>query len=232
MKRLVLLGEGDGDLPALVILAKKVLRPLSPWNDLFLDEHPLRLGDLPGLWHQDDRGERNRGKWLARLKQAALRPRIGGMLVVLDGDAKRSILKQEFCAMQHARDLIRSARSAGAGTTFSLAIVFARQEFESWLIAGVESLAGKPLKAGLEGILAGTKPPASDLEISPRDAKKWLSDRCAAKYKPVRDQAHLTELVDLELIRQRKLRSFARLECAVAQLVAAIRSNQPIATPT
>ena len=37
------------------------------------------------------------------------------------------------------------------------------------------------------------------------DAKRWLNDRRTAKhrYDPVKDQARLTELVDLHVVRQR-----------------------------
>lgn len=232
MKRLVLLGEGEGDLQSLVILTKKVLQTMKPWESLFLDANPLRLGDLPGLLNENTRGEHDRGKWLSRLRQAALRPRIGGMLVVLDGDAKRRTLKAEFCAAKHARQLVVSARSIGAGSKFSLAVVFARQEFESWLIASVTSLAGKPFKGGLSGIPANIQPPEGDLEVSPRDAKRWLSEHSETKYKPARDQAQLTNSVDLALIRQRNMRSFLRLEHAIQELVSAFSSDQPIATPS
>ena len=51
-------------------------------------------------------------------------------------------------------------------------------------------------------------------------------------YKPTRDQAALTRLVDLEVIRARKLRSFRRLESAVSSLLEAIRHDRPIVSPS
>jgi len=55
---------------------------------------------------------------------------------------------------------------------------------------------------------SNAKAPEGDLEASPRDAKGWLRAIVDGGYKPTRDQAALTRLVDLEVIRARKLRSF------------------------
>jgi hypothetical protein len=74
--------------------------------------------------------------------------------------------------------------------------------------------------------------PEGDLEAHPRDAKGWLHSVVEGGYKPTRDQAALTMLVDLEVIRARELRSFQRLESAVATLVEAIRCDRPIISPT
>jgi hypothetical protein len=51
-------------------------------------------------------------------------------------------------------------------------------------------------------------------------------------YKPTCDQAFLTRLVDLEVIRARNLRSFRRLESAVSTLLETIRFNKPIVSPS
>jgi hypothetical protein len=233
MKRLVLMGEGDGERESLPVLVKRLFQGSAPqpWDVLFLDTNVITLGDLSSLLNQTKQGNSDRTKWSHRLRHAAKRPNLGGVLVVLDGDAKRRTVGTAFCAQDHARQLISLAKSSGAGTLFSLAIAFACKEYESWLIAGVESLAGKPLREGLEGIAAGTKPPNGNLEEAPRDAKGWLSDRMKVKYKPVRDQSYLTELVDLQLVRDRPMRSFRRLENALSQLANAIRTNQAISTP-
>lgn len=229
MKRLVLMGEGEGERQSLVVLVKKLLVPLAPWDVLHLDPDVITVGDLPGLLSQ--RRGQDKTKWLARLRYAMIRANLGGILVVLDGDAKRRALETAFCARDQAKQLAALARSEGAGALFSLAVVFACKEYESWLIAGVESLAGKPLKEGVEGIARGTKPPGGDLEQAPRDAKQWLSDHMKVKYRPSRDQAHFTDLVNWDLVRKREMRSFRRLEDAIKQLVAGIRSGQPLNSP-
>jgi len=112
--------------------------------------------------------------------------------------------------------------------------VFACQEYESWLIAGVEALAGRPLPPdGRPGVHPGTTAPAGNLELAPRDAKKWLGKHMASGYKPTMDQGPLTKLLveNLGPVRQRALRSFRRLETALQELVNAIRSGNHIVTP-
>jgi hypothetical protein len=129
------------------------------------------------------------------------------------------------------RSLASAAMQVGAGKEFSVAVVFARQEYETWLIAGVSSLAGRGLRDG-RLIRSNAKAPEGDLETSPRDAKGWLDNIIEGGYKPTRDQAALTRLVDLEVIRARKLRSFRRLESAVSSLLEAIRHDRPIVSPS
>ena len=101
---------------------------------------------------------------------------------------------------------------------------------ETWLIAGATSLAGRRSPDG-RLIKANAKTPRGDLEAGPRDAKGWLRGIIEGGYKPARDQAVLTKLVDLEAIRARELRSFRRLESAVSGLLQAIRTDKPITSP-
>jgi hypothetical protein len=98
------------------------------------------------------------------------------------------------------------------------------------LIAGVASLAGKRLPDG-RAIDSDAQAPDGDLEESPRGAKQWLSKVVEGGYKPTSDQATLTQLIDLDIVRGRELRSFRRLESAVAELVLAIRNGEHIASP-
>jgi hypothetical protein len=106
-------------------------------------------------------------------------------------------------------------------------------EYESWIIACTERLAGQPLPDARAGIRIGSTPPTGNLEEAPRDAKKWLGERMEDGYKNTRDQEPLTRLMihHLDAIRTRPMRSFHRLENALAQLVAAIRSGQHIVSP-
>ncbi|HEY2413587.1 MAG TPA: hypothetical protein VGI40_15160 [Pirellulaceae bacterium] len=67
MKRLVLMGEGDGDREALFVLTRRLL-PASAWESLKLDPNVITLGDLPSLLSRNKHGEADRAKWLARLK--------------------------------------------------------------------------------------------------------------------------------------------------------------------
>jgi hypothetical protein len=152
-------------------------------------------------------------------------------LLLLDGDSKTTAPGQPFCAMHAGRRLAEAAREVGAGTMFSAAIVFACMEFESWLIAGAESLVGKPFPDGRTGLPRAVQSLPPNPEVAPRDAKGWLRQNMPNGYKETVDQAELTGLVDLGAIRRKEMRSFRRLEAAVRELVEAIRLGQPIVTP-
>lgn len=224
-KRLVLFVEGEGDVMAAPVLIKRLLTELAAWDCLSLDPDPFRLGAVSNLLGRPE------ANWIKKLHFAAKGGNLGAVLLLQDGDIalKRG---QPFCPCETGRDLSRRACAAGAGSIFSVASVFACQEFESWLIAGIESLAGQKLADGRIEIPANLKPPESDLEQHPRDAKGWLNQHIPAGYKESTDQEHLTRAVDLNAIRRRNLRSFRRLESALLQLVEAVRSGKHIVTPT
>ena len=75
--------------------------------------------------------------------------------------------------------------------------VLAVREYENWLLADASALGQD--KAFRDRI----RPPGNPETIS--DAKRWLSERRTdgRSYRPTIDQARLTELVDLEIVRQR-----------------------------
>jgi hypothetical protein len=75
------------------------------------------------------------------------------------------------------------------------------------------------------------RPPPDDLEDAPRDGKGWLRSNMSKGYSPAKDQKALTEMVDLNAIRARGLRSFQRFENALRDLVDAISSGQHVVTP-
>lgn len=227
LKRLVLFVEGKGDIVSVPALIGKLLYELQVSDPVvFLDSKPLRIGGVTSLFGKKEKN------WADNLQVAARRGNLGGVLLLLDGDVEAWPGKR-FCARDVGRDLSRRARAAGAGSVFSVASVFACQEFESWLIAGIESLAGKKLANGRLEIPANLKAPTGgDLEQHPRDAKGWLNQYLPTGYNPPTDQEPLTRAVDLDAIRQRNLRSFRRLESALRQLVEAIRWGKHIVTPT
>jgi len=224
MKRIVLFAEGHGEDVALVQLVRRLLTEQGVWEhgDIFLDESPFRVGHVGNV--VKDRCS----KWKRWLAASAKRRNLGGVLLVLDGDAKR-IERKDFCAAAVAARLAHEAKAAGAGSKFSVAVVFARQEYESWLIPAVAALAGSRLSDGRQ-IRPGAELPGGNLEEM-RDAKGWIKKVLEGGYRPTCDQAALTELVDLQAIRNCRLRSFLRLEAALAELVSAIREGRHVATP-
>ena len=130
MNRLVLLVEGDGDVQAVPSLVGRLLTQLPDelQGQLFLDNAPMKIGGV----HQIT-GKRQ-GDLARHLGNAAKRPKLGAALLILDGDAER-VEGQPFCAVEVARVISQRARLAGAGTVFSFAVVFLRQEYESLLLA-------------------------------------------------------------------------------------------------
>lgn len=224
MKRIVLFVEGDGEATAIPQLVKRLLAEQQAWDAVILDERTFRVGAINKIVKDDYR------EWKRKLSASLKRRNVGGALLILDGDIKR-VGNAPFCAAAVARSLAEVARSVGGGSTFSVATVFARQEYESWLIAGMESFAGKTFPDGRK-VQTHALLPEGDLEATPRDAKGWLNKAIDGGYKPTRDQATLTQWLDLQIVRKRSMRSFRRLEAAVLELVTAIRTENHVATPS
>lgn len=111
-----------------------------------------------------------------------------------------------------------------------MATVFARQEFESWLMAGFDSFSHQMFPDGRR-FRSDVSVPDSDLDESPKDAKDWLRTAINGGDKPTRDQATLTQWLDIDSVRQRNSRSFRRLESGINELVAAIQADDHVATP-
>lgn len=225
MKRLVLLGEGQGDEAALPVLVRKLLLERDRGQDFFADKDVIR-GASYTKWDK----EANRpdySKWISRVIAASRRANLGGVLAVYDGDAPifPPGSKTPFCAADAAKVLARVAADAGAGKTFSLAVVFACVEYETWVIAGIESLAGKRYTDGRLALPPGLKFPSGDAESH---GKRWLEQH---GYRPARDQGALTDLLDLAVVRAKGLRSFKRLEHALDQLLDAADRGAHILTP-
>ena len=224
-KRLVLLVEGDGDVEAAPVLLARLLHEYQAFDAVFLDPHPFRVGEYSKISRQEF------AKWRRYLRAVAKRKDLGGCLLLLDGDSRAKVEGQPFCAMRAAGCLADEARKEVAGRSFSVAIVFACTEYESWLIAGVQSLGGKQFTDGSNQMPDQIKAPPPHPESAPRDAKGWLGGVMKTGYKPTRDQAELTRLVDLNLIRRQEMRSFRRLESAVQGLVRAVRCGEHAVTP-
>jgi hypothetical protein len=230
MKRLVLLGEGQGEVLGLPILIRRLLKDKDAEHLLFADKEVVRAHNPLALVKWDKQTKRpDFSKWIHYLRIAAARRDVAAVLAVFDGDAQRfpagSI--NAFCASTAAKIMADVARDAGAGKIFSLAIVFACTEYETWLVAGVESFVGKKLPDGQLALPPYGQPPQGDPESH---GKGWL-ERHMPHYRPTRDQAPLTELIDLNVVRAKNLRSFKRLENAVEQLLAAAKCGSHISTP-
>lgn len=214
MSKLVVCVEGEGDVAAAPNLISRLLLdlPADGQGALTLDTNFLEVGDVRGLT-----GTRQH-EWLRYLEVAKRRRPLGAVLLMLDGDVAR-VENQPFCAMAVARTLAERAKEAGAGTLFSVAVVFLYQEFESLLIAS---------HATLPGLAPDVRPP----DLTKRGAKEWLAKNREGGYKESRDQLPLTRAADFGLIRAANLRSFRRLETALLQLALAVQTGPHVATPS
>jgi hypothetical protein len=236
-KRLVLLVEGQGDVEAAPVLVDRLLREYDAaepvFDIIYLDQKPLRVGEFAKIRrNRTQRGVHDFAEW-RRLLQVAMttRKNVGGCILLLDGDSPVQLEEKPFCAARAARILAAEAKKVGAGACFSLAVVFACMEFESWLIAGIESLQDRLFANDRRGVGKLAIPIPRDPETAPRDAKGWFRKVMTMGYEPPRDQAELTHLVDLKAVRERNLRSFRHLESAVKQMVTAIRSGKHVVSP-
>jgi hypothetical protein len=198
----------------------------------------LKRGAKDSLTFQSDH-ERNCEQWDQLNKRADCRKRhsilaarrrgVGGVLAVYDGDARKfpAGSPSAFCPTTAAKTMAMTAVVAGASKNFSLSVVFACAEYETWLIAGMESLKGRKLPDGRLAIPKDIIFPEGHIESH---GKRWLEQNLP-NYRPTRDQADLTMLLDLESVRAKKLRSFQRLEHAIDELLAAVRTGAYISTP-
>lgn len=240
-KRLVCFIEGQGDKTAIPTLARRVLKEISATDVLVVDSDergPYHVQNL-GKLLKTEPGKRlpNWQRWL----QAAAYERqpLGGVLLALDGDESKPMSFWEaycarfgtdrFCARDAARLLALDARGARAGEAFSAAVAFVVKEFETWLLAGVESLRGKHLSDGHTIIpMMATCPDRADFEAR-RDAKRELR-RIIPSYNPADDQGVLAKHVDLETVAA-KCPSFRRFQRAIREIADAVRSGHHVSTP-
>lgn len=232
-KRLVIFVEGKGDVSAVPALTQRVVNELVAHDALIVDHDPFRVVGLATLVKSGCEKWRN---WLEYAGKT--RSNMGAALLVLDGDIDHvspqwanyttQYNSNRFCATRAAAMLGQEARAVRAGDVYSLASVFAMKEFEAWLLAGVESLRGKPLAEGRGIVRIDAAYPDFDPE-SRRDAEGELK-KIIPLYSKKLDQGVLAGGVDLNAVRERS-RSFRRFCSAIGQLAEGVRSGQHVVTP-
>ncbi len=211
MSVIVPIVEGPGDAEAIPVLLRKVLA--------YLNKSHIHVA-TPKNAHGCSNIERPGG--LEKFVEHAFRTKeCGGVLLVLDTDG------DVRCPKTLAPALASRIRKYGARKP--VAIVFAKNEYEVWFIASVESIAGKPIK-GNAGIAQGVTAPTSCESV--RNPKAWIEKNFSnkQKYKETLHQAPLSALVDPATAAPRS-RSFRRLIHAVEELVASIEASLVSVTP-
>jgi len=200
--------EGDGEVEAVPVLIRKILREQ-------FGRHDIRVAS-PKPAH-------GKGTLLRRLEDyleyAIMMPECQAVLVLIDAD--------DDCAKELSFTLAHRARRMGL--KISVAIVCATREYEAWFLASLESIRGRPLK-GRPGLSdsAHFSGPVEELT----GVKEWLTQhmRPGRAYKETSDQAPLTEYIDLKQARARS-RSFRRLCHALEELVQAMDKGYVVVTP-
>jgi hypothetical protein len=167
--------EGHGEVQAVPILLRRILRELAPaLNPSLLTPHRVPRGQLvtrEGLGRAIELMARKVGD-------------DGRILVLLDAD-------DDLPCVLGPR-LLEQARTCRPDRDIS--VVIAKREYEAWFLASAESLRGQ---RRLPEDLA--PPPAPE---NVRDAKGWLGERMLDGYSETVDQPALTSLFDLTAARR------------------------------
>jgi hypothetical protein len=185
--------EGYGEVAAVPVLLRR-LRDEAGTYELDVNA-PIRR-------NRPDFVDESRLRLAVRI--ALQKPDCHAILILFDAD--------DDCPKDLAPRIQAWAEAEAAGVP--CAVVIANREYESWLLATIESLRGR------RGIRPDAAAP-TDPEI-PRDAKGQLSDRMVAgrSYSETADQPALTAGFELAAAYAR-CRSFRRMVTAFGRLAAA-----------
>ncbi len=196
-------GQGEANRPsnsgqsAIVVLISKMLTELNYWNLFPAQKRPsfrMSYGDFF-----------KNNKLENAIRYHRMFDDCAALLILLDMD--------DDCPKEKANELVSRINQMGT-LPFSVVVVCAKREYESWFLASLETIHhGRAY---------------DDDPESKRDAKGWL--RKNFKYKQTRHQAIYTQKLDIALARERS-RSFRRLYHAFQELVDATQKGHIIITP-
>jgi hypothetical protein len=208
MPKIVPIVEGLGEVGAVPNLLSKMLH-FQNCYDIYPDK-PLNAKGIGNLTEPEGVEK--------FVKAAATRPDCGAILILVDAD--------EECALTRSLDFAR--RIQVLGIPYPVVIVAAKQMYENWIIASIETIRGQMLESG----------DRIPIDIKQRDdiescngkyvLKSWLPP--GKSYNEPIDQLMFTRLIEIEHVIPRS-RSFRRLCHALEEAVAAIRTNTRVVTP-
>lgn len=186
-----------GREPAVHILIARLLHALNCWT-LFPGKKysPFRLSSSGSFFRA--------GKLENTIRLHKKYEDCAAVLILVD--------MEDHCAKDKAFE-ITGRISRMEPLPFSVAVVCAVREYESWFLASLESIANRSY---------GDKPEKR------RNAKGWLNEEL--EYREVHDQAGYTKALDIDLALARS-RSFRRLYHAFEEIVAAAEQGEAIITP-
>lgn len=186
--------EGHGEQQALQRLLYRIATHAVPGSKLRVNE-PIRV--KAGSFLSDD-GYFSRYVALAAAKARQVDD--GHVLILLDCE--------DDCPARLGPSLLARANSVAGGVNVIVALAY--REYETWLMAAVESL------RGVDGMAAAVARP--DNPESTRNAKGWLGRHMPHGYDPISHQLSFTSAFDLGA--GRTIASFDRLYRKIAALVA------------
>lgn len=175
-KKIAAIVEGHGDESAVRTLIDRIARITPPNYHV----------DIPYIKRAKRQRIVNPGELEREIEYAARKAGAGsGILILLDADSQ--------CPAELGPELLERARPARSD--FDIRVVLAKNAFEAWFLAAVESI------DGWRGLRAD--PPPRDPESG--NPKQWLTGSLpdGVTYRPAIDQARLAARFDLEAARER-----------------------------
>lgn len=184
--------EGDGEVRAVPLLLRRMVPEID--SECF--------AEVPRGYRWSRSSLTASGGLEAAVGTVAALYRDHAILVLIDSD--------DDCPAALGTEL--QMRVKASRPDLRVSVVLAHREYEAWLLASAESLAGKK---GLPTTLAGPPEPETI-----RDAKGWLTTQLpgSARYRETQDQEALSALMDFQLALDRS-RSFRKLWKEVQALI-------------
>lgn len=179
MPRIIAIVEGHGEVAAAPILVRRIASAVAPGVPVEVLA-PMRVPRNRLL----KAGELERAVEFAARKAGPE----GRILILIDADRD--------CPAERAPAILNRARAARGDRL--IRVVLAKTEYEAWLIAAADSIAGH------RSLDASITAPAAPESIA--DAKRWLTDRMAPgrSYRETLDQPALTDVFDMNSARAAK----------------------------
>jgi len=203
--KIVCIVEGAGEVKAIPILLQRIVREMRQKND------SLPELDVPTPIPVKRNKVVQPGELEPYIKLAASKAGAqGAILILLDADSD--------CPKELAPRLLKRAKTSRSD--IPIAVVFAKREYEAWLLAAAVSLRGR---AGLSDEL--TPPPDAEAVSG---AKEWLRKNMPGnrrRYEERVDQPELTKHFDLQAARTTD--SFDKLYRDIARLLSELEPSLP-----
>jgi hypothetical protein len=168
--------EGHGEVAAAPLLVRRIAESIAP--SLHIEVlRPIRVKRQRLLTPNElERAVELAGRQIGS----------GGNLIIL-------LDAEDDCPKQLGPEILQ--RAARSRPDCRIRVVLAKTEYESWLVAAADSIAGR------RGVDPSTTAPADPESI--RDAKGWLTKRMPSgrSYRETLDQPALTAIIDLSAAR-------------------------------